>query len=82
MVKGKREKYSSILEIGVGLLKTLQVMGGPLEAIKKHCEKFVVIKPGSIKNSELAKKIEKKLGIKNRLDDIIRVMPSGTSSLC
>ncbi len=81
MVKGKRENHSSVLELGIGLLKSLQVMGGPIEAVKKHCEKFIVIKPGSFKNSELAKKIEKQLGIKNRLDDIIRVMPSGTSSL-
>ena len=50
-------------------------MGGPVEAVKKNCEKFVEIKQGRQKTSDIAKKIKKK--INGELDEIIRALPAG-----
>ena len=50
-------------------------MSGPLEAVKKICEKFVEVKQGRKKTSDVAKQIQKKIG--GNLDDIVRVMPAG-----
>ncbi len=77
MVSGKREKYKPALELGIGLLKDRRVMGAPISACEKNCEVFVIIKQGKNKKSDAAKQIEKKLGLKNRLDDVLRVLPSG-----
>lgn len=52
-----------------------EIMAGPLSAVKKHCEKTVVIVQGDEKNSDVAKKIQKKIG--GELDEIIRVLPQG-----
>ncbi len=77
MVHGKREKFNPALELGVGELKDGKIMGAAISACEKHCKDFVVVKQGKGKKSDIAKKIEKKLGLKDRLDDITRVLPSG-----
>ena len=49
-------------------------MSGPLEAVKKHCKKYVEIIPGQEKVSKVAKTIMHKLGSTD-LDEIIRCLP-------
>jgi hypothetical protein len=53
-------------------------MSGPLSSIKKHCKKYVEIKKGNMKTSDVAKKIKKKFNY-NNLDEIIRIIPVGSS---
>jgi len=54
-----------------------EVIGGPINAIKKHAEKdkFVIITQGSLKKSEVAKKIKHLIG--GDLDDIMKFLPTG-----
>ena len=49
-------------------------MSGPLEAIKKNCEKYVALKQGNEKVSSIAKRIRHKLGTNSGLDEIIRAL--------
>ena len=52
------------------------IMSGPLDAIKKNCEKYVVLQQGKLKPSDAAKKIKFKIG--GSLDEIIRALPAGS----
>ncbi|MCK4588906.1 MAG: DUF814 domain-containing protein [Nanoarchaeota archaeon] len=74
MVYGKTQYLRPSLEMGIGI-KDGQVIGGPVGAVKKNAEKFVVVVPGKLKKSDVAKKIKKKIG--GDLDDIIKFLPSG-----
>ncbi len=56
-------------------LKDGQIIGGPVEAIKKNVEKFVIVVPGKLKKSDMAKRIKHKIG--GDLDEIIKFLPSG-----
>ncbi len=77
IVKGKSNYVNNKINLAVGVRdKTGEFMGAPLEAVKKHCKKFLIVEQGDNKPSECAKKIRKKLGFDD-LDEIIRVLPSG-----
>ena len=67
------------LAVGIVDYEGKRIMAGPVEALEKHSDKYVVIKPGFMKKEALAKKIIKKIDDENllNLDDIIRVLPSG-----
>jgi len=76
MVYGKKNYIKGVeLRISVGV-KEGQVIGGPVNAIKKDSDKYVVVEQGDEKTGELAKKIAKTLNTKN-LDEIIRFLPAG-----
>ena len=77
-VHGKRESYNVELKLAIGI-KEDKIIGGPLSAIKKQTNKFLVITPGHEKSSDIAKKIQHKLS--GSLEDIQRFIPSGKSSL-
>ena len=51
------------------------IMSGPLNAVKKNCEKYIQLRQGRKKTSEIAKYIRKKIG--GELDEIIRALPAG-----
>ncbi|MCP3683689.1 MAG: DUF814 domain-containing protein [bacterium] len=74
MVYGKTNYITAEVGVAVGISKD-KIMGGPESAIKKNCEKYVKIKQGKDKASDVAKKIKRKIG--GELDDIIRNLPSG-----
>src|SRR3989344_3472020 len=80
MIYGKANYIENKANLAIGLAKDNAVMSGPLEAVKKHCEKYVVLKQGDEKVSSIAKKISHKLGGNLDLDDIIRALPAGTFS--
>lgn len=68
------------LEVAIGF--TDKVVGGPVSAIAKLCKNYVEIKPGSDKPGDLSKKIAKILNLgKEELDEIIRFLPAGKSSI-
>ncbi len=78
MIYGKSNYVENKINLAVGLTKDKAVMGGPEEAIKKNCEKFVSLRPGDEKASSIAKKINYKLGGNLDLDEIIRALPGGS----
>ena len=81
MIYGKREYFKPTLEIGVCVLENGLIMGGPIPAIEAQSKEYIVVKQGKDKASDVAKQIAKKLGLKGRLDDIIKVLPPGTSQI-
>ncbi len=74
-IRGARVK----LAIGIVDYEGKRIMAGPIEALEKHCENYVVIKPGFTKKEAIAKKIIHKINEDDllTLDDIIRVLPAG-----
>jgi predicted ribosome quality control (RQC) complex YloA/Tae2 family protein len=74
VTKGKLNYIENNVNCAIGLYKD-KIMAGPLEPIKKNCEKYIEIEQGKEKASSIAKYIQKKIG--GNLDDIIRVLPSG-----
>ena len=54
-------------------------MGGPVSAVKKHSEKYVVLVPGNIKKLDAAKKIGKAFDI--NVTNIDRFLPPGGVSI-
>ncbi len=74
VTKGKLSYIENKISCAVGIYQN-RVMAGPLEAVKKNCEKYIEIEQGREKASKIAKLVQKKLG--SNLDDIIRVLPSG-----
>ena len=81
MVYGKSNYIENKINLAVGITKDRAIMSGPLESIKKNCEKFVVLKQGDEKVSNIAKKINYKLGSGLDLDEIIRALPAGRFKL-
>jgi len=79
MIYGKKNNIQTDLKLAVGI-KEGQIIGGPVEAVKKNAEKFVVIVQGREKSSAAAKKIRHKLG-GGDLDEIIRMLPAGGCEL-
>jgi len=77
MIYGKTNYIENKVNLAVGKTKENAVMAGPIEAVKKHCEKYIVLKQGDEKVSSIAKKINHKLGGNLDLDEIIRALPAG-----
>ena len=75
MIYGKTDYTNNKINLAVGMAKTQQIMSGPIDAIKAHCEKFVVLEQGNEKASSVAKYIKHKIG--GTIDEIIRALPSG-----
>ncbi|MBI2655947.1 DUF814 domain-containing protein [Candidatus Woesearchaeota archaeon] len=79
MIYGKTNYIDNKVNLAVGMTKQQQVMSGPIEAVKTHCEKYVVLEQGTEKASSVAKRIQYKIG--GLLDEIIRALPSGGFSV-
>ena len=75
MVRGKANYIENKINLAVGMTNAQQIMAGPVEAVKKHCEHFLILEQGSMKPSDAAKKIKSKLG--GSVDEIIRALPAG-----
>ena len=78
MVKGKTNYMHPILEVAIGI-KENTIIGGPVNAIKTNSDKFVVLKQGKEKTSEIAKKIKKSIG--GSIDEITLFIPAGGSRI-
>ncbi|ASJ16980.1 hypothetical protein A3L04_07775 [Thermococcus chitonophagus] len=88
MVYGKRNWLHGIpLKLAVGIINyegENLVMCGPVDAVKAHTDKYIVIRPGDTKKSELVKKIKKifeKWGYKVPEEDIMAVLPPGEGDI-
>jgi len=75
MIYGKTNYVENKINLAVGATENNAIMAGPLDAIKKNCEKYVVLQQGNLKPSDAAKKIKAK--ISGSLDEIIRALPAG-----
>ena len=80
MIYGKTTYISAPIGVVVGVSAEKRVIGGPLDAVRAHAEKFVTLIPGKEKTSDLAKKIAKNLGV-DTLDEIIGFVPAGGSDI-
>ncbi|MBS3097782.1 DUF814 domain-containing protein [Candidatus Woesearchaeota archaeon] len=74
ITKGKLNYVENKISLAVGNFNG-KIMAGPLNAIKKHCEKYAEIEQGEEKTSKIAKQIQYKIG--GELDDIVRALPAG-----
>lgn len=76
VIRGKRNYLR--VKLGLALCYTEEgVMAAPLEAVKNASENYVVLKQGSMKLSDVAKRIQAK--IHADLDEIIRALPQGSA---
>jgi|TARA_B100001971_G_scaffold165915_1_gene156658 predicted ribosome quality control (RQC) complex YloA/Tae2 family protein len=80
MIYGKTNYIENKVNLAVGITKENAIMSGPVEAIKKNCKKYIILKQGNEKVSSIAKKISYKLGGNLDIDEIIRALPAGTFS--
>lgn len=75
MIYGKTNYIDNKVNLAVGITKQQQIMAGPRDAVKAHCDNFIVLDQGDEKVSKIAKYIQHKIG--GDLDGIIRALPSG-----
>lgn len=77
MIYGKKNYLHPKMELAIGLVNE-KIVGGPVSAVKKQTENYLIIINGEEKKSDLAKKIKHKLGAGD-LDEIIQFLPAGES---
>ncbi len=78
VIRGKRNYCRCKLEIAVGIVtinNTMKVMGGPVDAVKKLSDKYVVLSPGDMKKSVVSNKLSKVFDVST--DVVDRVLPPG-----
>jgi len=79
VIRGKTNYSQPEMKLAVGVQNGM-IIAGPVNAVKKHAEKFCIIVQGSEKTSDVAKKLQKKLGA-GTLDEIIAMLPAGSSKV-
>jgi len=82
IIRGKRNYCTCKMQLGIGIISienSKKIMGGPPSAIKKWCEDFVIIEPGPMKSSVIAKEIAKQLH--STTTQIQQVLPPGESRI-
>ncbi|WP_457741624.1 ribosome rescue protein RqcH [Thermococcus sp.] len=84
MVYGKRNWLRGLpLKLAVGVINYEgedYVVCAPVEAIKAHAKRYIIIRPGRLKKGELVKKIRsilEKWGYKVREEDLNAILPPG-----
>ncbi|NJE03554.1 ribosome rescue protein RqcH [Thermococcus sp. MV11] len=88
MVYGKRNWLHGLpLKLAVGVINYEGedfVVCAPVEAIKAHTKRYIVIRPGSLKKSELVKRIKRileKWGYRVKEEDLMAVLPPGNGDV-
>jgi hypothetical protein len=86
IIRGSRNYIRAatlLIAVGVVNYEGDRVMAGPLDAVKKYTDKYVIIKPGYTKKEALAREILKTIDEKRvfTLEDMIRVLPSGKADI-
>ena len=82
IIRGNRNYIrAAALLIAVGIVdyEGERIMAGPIDALKKYTDKYVIIKPGYTKKEALAREILRKIDEEKlfNLEDMVRVLPSG-----
>ncbi|MEN4007366.1 MAG: ribosome rescue protein RqcH [Methanobacteriaceae archaeon] len=86
IIRGSRNYIRAVtLLIAVGMVdyEGERIMAGPLDALKKYTDKYVIIKPGYTKKEALSREILRKIDEERvfTLEDMIRVLPSGKADI-
>lgn len=82
VIRGKRNYQKCKILVALGVIKinnTKKVMGGPLESVKTKTDKYVILTPGSIKKSVIAKQLSKVLN--SPIEAIERALPPGDMNI-
>lgn len=78
VIRGKRNYHRCKLEMAVGEIEIdgiKKIMGGPIEAVEKRSNKYIVLIPGNTKKSEIVSKLSKAFDVST--DEIEKVLPPG-----
>lgn len=78
IIRGKRNYHRCKLEIAVGeiyIQGEKKIMAGPVDAVQKRSERYIVLQPGGIKKNDIARKISKAFDV--NVDSVNRVLPAG-----
>jgi predicted ribosome quality control (RQC) complex YloA/Tae2 family protein len=80
MIYGKRNYFSPTIHLAIGVYKD-KPMCGPVSAVKKHCNDYLLISQGEKKKSDIAKKVRRyfleKHDIELEFEDLLSVLPPG-----
>jgi predicted ribosome quality control (RQC) complex YloA/Tae2 family protein len=82
IIRGKRNYVRCTLEVAVGLVQLgehVKLMGGPLQAVEARAKEFMVLRPGIIKKSTIAKKLSNEFRIST--DEAEKVLPPGNLTI-
>jgi predicted ribosome quality control (RQC) complex YloA/Tae2 family protein len=78
VIRGKRNYHRCKLEIAVGEVEIegeKKIMGGPVSAVKKRSNKYIVLVPGAVKKVDIARKLSKIFNV--NVETVDRVLPPG-----
>ena len=79
VIRGKRNWYRNLeLNIAVGVIDyngNPKFMGGPINSIEKHSEKYVIFRPGFVERKIVIRKLSEPFNADPK--DIERLLPSG-----
>ena len=86
IIRGTRNYIrAATLLIAVGIVdyEGERLMAGPLDAVKKYTDNYVIIKPGYTKKEALSREIRHRLNQEHivTMDDLVRVLPSGKADI-
>ncbi len=86
IIRGTRNYIrAATLLIAVGIVdyEGERLMAGPLDAVKKYNDNYVIIKPGYTKKEALSREIRHRLDQEHivTMDDLVRVLPSGKADI-
>ena len=86
IIRGARNYIRSatlLIAVGVVDYEGERLMAGPVDAVKKYTDNYVIIKPGYTKKEALAREIRRKLDQDHMvtMDDLVRVLPSGKADI-
>jgi len=82
IIRGQRNYIRAanlLIAVGIVDYEGERIMAGPLDAVKKYTDNYVIIKPGYTKKESIAREIRHKIDKDAilSLEDVIRVLPSG-----
>lgn len=78
-VSGKTKNIMVKLELAVGVTKEGQVIGGPVDAIRKRADKFVIIHPGGRDKDTIVRDVTKRVDGDEK--EIVKFIPAGKSHI-
>ncbi|MEN4017108.1 MAG: ribosome rescue protein RqcH [Methanobacterium sp.] len=86
IIRGSRNYIRAatlLIAVGVVDYEGERIMAGPLDALKKYTDKYIIIKPGYTKKEALSREILRKIDEEGvfTLEDMIRVLPSGKADI-
>ena len=82
IIRGKRNYCNCKMQLAIGIIHihdSKKVMGGPVLCIRKWCDPYVIIEPGTIKSSTIAKEIADYLDVNPSV--VQQVLPPGESGI-